>query len=618
MKVKVNPKVFAYGFGLFLLCLVIRLIGIQWGLPNDFRHHALHPDEEVVWSYSQSIEPAKLKFTPGFYNYGTLYLTMERVVTDVISGYGGGPKEKDGSDVHLAIGRFILGGRILSAIAGAMTALLVYLMLIPRTHILGAIMGGLAMGITPGFVVHSRFQTVDVIATCFLAASLYWTLRLIPGRVPQESEETEEPKPLDWAAVKKAAIWAGVFAGLSAGTKYTGVLAIVAFAVTAFVGLSASQREQGIHWKAIGLSAVACFGVFFLVTPGALLEAGQFWRDFQYEMTHTSTGHGMVFAGTAPGFVHHVSNLVIGYGGLLFLLSLFGLGRGLWRRHLWLVGPAALFLIVYFLIGRADVKFLRYTFPLLPVLALGFGWLMGQGHLNGKPKGRGVVLVGMLALAGMGGGFSSTVVLTQAMAGIDPRDSMGETIKKIVPEGMTVGLVSDPWFYSPTIYPEIQAHAPSQSSPRNMDAWRGRMAESEPQVVRYFPENPTERVDWDVRLITELQPDFIVMSSFETEGYALLERARNVPDEYVTEFGRFREFMKLLPEYYQEVDKVNIGNERLSLLSKDAAFIATQGVHDLMYVRPYLWLWKRKVDTPTQSNGSSTTSGQREAPVPTR
>ncbi len=51
----------------FLAALAIRLPGIGWGLKNDLHNQSYHPDEEVIYWASQRVEPAKLKFTPGFY-----------------------------------------------------------------------------------------------------------------------------------------------------------------------------------------------------------------------------------------------------------------------------------------------------------------------------------------------------------------------------------------------------------------------------------------------------------------------------------------------------------------------------------------------------------------------
>ena len=112
---------------IFLGALVIRLVGIDWGLPNNIRAFSLHPDEQVNLIYARQIEPLKFKFTPGFYNYGTLYLTLLRIVSDVVGTYAGG-FDQAGNLTPFGMGQVHLAGRILNSLFGAGLASVTYLM----------------------------------------------------------------------------------------------------------------------------------------------------------------------------------------------------------------------------------------------------------------------------------------------------------------------------------------------------------------------------------------------------------------------------------------------------------------------------------------------------------
>ncbi len=563
-----DPRRTALGWGaaLFAFALLIRWAGIDWGLPNADRHWSLHPDEPVVFAYSQRVEPAKLDFTPGFYNYGTLYLTLNRVAADMVSAYGGGPKQADGSDAWEWVGRVHAAGRAMSAFAGAGLVWVVFALLRRWTNLTGAAFGATALALAPGLVVHSRFQTVDVLATFLLALSLFFALEL----VPRESD----PPPI---APDRAALLAGLFAGLSAGTKYTGVLALVALGAVCL----GTRR-----WRPLALGAGVAAAAFLVTTPGAVLDGGKFWADFGYEMAHTSTGHGLVFAGTAPGFLFHLGNLVLGFGTLLTLLGVVGLVQAVREKAVWAVA-LVLFALVYFLvIGRAEVKFLRYVFPLLPVLAVGFGWWVGKGQARGDLRGKGVVVLGILAVGGLlGGGAGLTAVATQAMSLGDPRDEAGRWLKENA-KGQTVGLVSDPWFMSPTLFPEVGAPRWVPFETRD-SAMR---AATDPRVVRFVPPNPDERFDWDTRLLDE-GPDFVAYSSFDTEGLDRLAGSTNVPAEFRLQIDRFRAFSQRLQAEYD-----------LAQVFPPEALLGPgplSQVHDLMYVRPTLWVWKRKPPSAT-------------------
>ncbi len=587
---RVDRLALLIGAGLFVLSLLIRLAGIGWGLPNDLRNQSLHPDELVVWSFAQRVEPAKGKFTPGFYNYGTFYLTTLRVASDMVRSYGGGPKDDSEAEFWRYIARCHMAGRVLSALAGAATAWVVFLLLHKRTHWVGGLGAGLAVAFAPAHVVHSRFQTVDVLATLFVALSLLFALKLLPP---------EGERPVGKRALSLAA-WAGLFAGLSAGTKYTGILALVALAVVALVRWRAGERRDA--WRPLLVGVGVALLAFLVVTPGALLDSARFMKDFRYEMTHTSTGHGLVFVGTANGFVYHLANLLIGWGPLLTLMGLVGLGRACRRRHGWALALAAFGLAYYLLIGRAEVKFLRYVFPLIPVLAAGFGWLVGQAHVHPQRKWRAVTACGILAVGGfMGGGLMYAVQWTGWMAGEDPRDSAARYLRAPETGVRNVGLVKDPWFWSASIFPDAGTMRPI--GPQAWADFFARMdATSRPRAVLHMSADPMARVDFDERLLTEDKPEAVVASSFEFGDVARLMNVPGLPAEAQAEVDRARTFFRRLDRDYTLVQVFGFGGP---------------AVHDLMYIRPEVRVWKRKSDSTKPSTGSSTTSGSSVGPART-
>lgn len=567
------------GAAVFLFALVIRLVGIGWGLPNDEHWQSLHPDEPIVWIYSQQVNPAQFDFDPGFYNYGTLYLSMLRVATDATQAYGGGPKDRSEKEMWMAIGRYHLAGRAMSAVAGAATAWVVVALLWRRAGLLGAGLGGLALALAPGHTVHSRFQTVDVLSALFVALALLLAVRMV--------EQEGEPKR--WLGIDRYAIGAGAMAGLAAGTKYAGVLVLLGVFVA--VGLATRGRD-GAKPALTMLTALGATGMtFFLTTPGALTHLSTFLRDFRYEMAHTATGHGLVFAGTTSGFVYHLANLSSGMTVLVALAGLIGLGWAAGRREPWALIGLAFAVAYYVLIGRAEVKFFRYVIPLLPVLALGFGWLVSVAHREMGMRGK--LLVGFLVIA-LGGALSSTVRSIHFMTTIDPRVEAARYIREQAPKG-TVGLVSDPWYWSATLYPQV---ALPRSTPFALRDQLMRQA-GPPRVLRYIPAQPEERFDWDTRLLDE-NPDFVVYSSFESADLNRIRRL-NLPG-FQLQVERFNAFMARLEREYEPVRIFGPGGPT---------------IHDLMYVYPSVAVWKRK-DTPTTSTGSSTTSASSGEPASTR
>lgn len=550
-----GPLLFLFAFGL-------RLIAIGWGLPNDLHNQSYHPDEQVIWQVSQRIKPTELDFSPDFYNYGTLYLTTMRIASDVVAGYGGGAVTTGVSPEVAAksywdyMARCHLAGRVLSALFGAGLALIVYLIGKRVMSEFGAVIAGLTSAIAPGLVVHSRFQTVDMLATFLFAVSVYFSVRLLDGAAEW-----------DKAALKLVGL-AGLFAGLSAGTKYTGILALGSVIGACYL----CQRPKPL--RAIALSsALAALG-FFVATPGALFDRAAFIRDFTYELGHTASGHGLVFEGYGSGFAVHLGNLATTLTPLVLVLAIIGLCLALYKRQRWAIVTAISCLLVYIAIGRAEVLFLRYVFPLTVALCLGLGWLAHSAQTVGG-RWRFAVAGVMLVL---GNGLSVAWQWTSAML-LDPRDVMVRYLKD-QGQGKSVGLVSDPWFYSPPFFPD---------STINRGLFKFQQEEMQktanPRVFRYVPEIPDERYDWDTRLL-DAKPDFVAFSSFEAGDPARLARLSNLRPEVALLVSRFNAFHDRLESEYEIVGSSGDMRRRYAI---DALT-----PHDMMYVRPSLYLWKRK------------------------
>ncbi|MFN7171624.1 MAG: ArnT family glycosyltransferase [Fimbriimonadaceae bacterium] len=563
---KLHPWVFPAA--IFGVALLIRLLAINWGLPGETFHFGFHPDEFVNWRYAIEIDPLQLDFDPGFYNYGSLYLFILRLITDFGFWYGNPPNPEDPASLYPFVGSVLLVGRIVSAIAGAWIATLVFLVLRRFSGLFGASLGAAAIIVAPALVVHSRFATPDMLAAALAATSCFFALKLIPTDF-KLGTKIAEPANLRFA------VWAGVFAGLSAGTKYSGVLALVALGAVLIC-------LRPPNWIRLGGLAVGATVLAFLIsTPGALINTQAFLSGVGYELAKSGEGHGLIFVGTAPGWLFHTTNLFTGFGMILVILSVIGLYLGVRSRQVWAIALSAVLIVFFLSIATAEVKFMRYTFPLLFSLAVGFGFLMGEAHQRRKFWSVFIVF-GFLGLGGVfGGGLAASLTNTLHMAGVDPRVETVWFFKRESEDNpnITVGLVADPWFYTAPFYPEVGA-------PRFVpfdDRHSAMLAADNPQVVRYVPENPAERFDWDVRLITELQPDYIVYSSFEFSDLARLQNQRGLSPQVQLQVDRSMEFMRLLNERYE-----------LARTFGEGAPVE----HDMQYIRPYIVIWKKKAQSP--------------------
>jgi len=550
---------------LFLLALILRLFGIGWGLKNDLHNQSYHPDESVVWAYSQGVNPAELKFTPGFYNYGTLYLTTLRVASDMTAVYTGAPDPKNADAVWSYVARCNLAGRIISALSGAATVLFVFLMMRRFLGDMGATAAALVILIAPAHVVHSRFQTVDIFATFLLTVSAYFALRLIPvGK-----EEIDPKKAMKWV------LGAAIFAGLSAGTKYTGVLGLLTLLAVILMCRRPTAIKEGL------IAIVVTLVAFVVATPGVLLETEKFKEGVSFEMAHTAQGHGLVFAETASGYLYHLANLMSGIGATIVWLALAGLAWAAYRKYKWAFALLAFFVPYYLLIGGATDKYMRYTFPLYVAIAAGFGYAVSAGHKKGG-MGSVVVLVGIMGIGGIidSRGLMGAARETSWMMGEDPRDAAARYLKKQADTtpNMLVGLASDPWYWSPPLFPESTCMR-SVPFPQRMQL----MAAAEHPKVTYYVALDGDNHPFDARLIEQTKPDYVAISSLESSFRERLSRKTGLKGEEAAAGEQYSSFMKALAENY-EGDR-SFGDPG-------------DGVEDMQYVQPIVQIWKRKATAP--------------------
>ncbi|MDQ2986378.1 MAG: glycosyltransferase family 39 protein [Armatimonadota bacterium] len=552
-----NPKLTRRGVWiaalvLFLLALGLRLVGIGWGLPNDQRNQSLHPDEQLIYLVGTQTP----YFRPGFYNYGSLYFTAIHFANDAGMSYGWIPV---GDDVPIAetTKAGLKTGRIVSAIAGAATVSIVFATLLLVTGSLGSLIGAFSMLLAPAHVVHSRFQTTDVIATMLIALAAYLLIRAV-----------QSDGSLQWKRISGM----GMVIGLAAGTKYTGILLLIPAAIV-FWKIKADVKQYAM------LLGAAIVG-FLMATPGILLETMAFLRGFTYELGHSAEGHGLVFVDTPPGVVYHFLNSAEAFGMIPMVLGIVGLVWAAAARKPWAIVAASFFVVYFIVIGMAEVKFLRYVFPLLPFLALGLGYLAGRCH-EGRGWKRVITGAAILFVVVGTGATSGAFTLTRLMTMQDTRDESATWIREEAEHDATIGLVSDPWFYTPPFFPDIGLLA--------TDERLGAMAEY-PHIVRYIAPDG-EKKDWDMRLL-ESPPAYIVFSSFE-----FLDHDRLSEPNFVAFIDRMKVMYDFVAMFW-DAEPALAASPKSKVFDRSFLRVLMRErypkTHDMMYIRPTICVFKLK------------------------
>ena len=462
--------------GVLLLALALRVWGLGWGLPSATHYFSYHPDETVVLQKAMGMNAFAGQLLPHFYDYGSLQLYLVNFANSLAFLFGGvNIVVKDLATDWPQWARMYEIGRGLTVMMGVGTVWATYALGARLWDRRAGLLAGLALAIMPLHAQHSHWLTVDVPTTFWGVLSLVWTARFA----------TDDPKPL------RAALWAGVFAGLAAATKYNLALALLPLI------LAATFLRREPVCLAAGLLAAAL--AFLAACPGALLEPVLFRAGLTFEAIHVNNSDDPTFKDTGSGFVFHVArNLDAGLGLPLLLLALIAVGYAAYRRTRGDGLLAAFALPYYILIGLAAVRYARYALPLLPVLALWSGRLLADVSRWAVPAWRRTgVLVGACVLLFT---LCDALWLVGAMATADPRDRALAWMDAHAPPPRRVGFAVTPWFGAPPLDPYFTLPGPGM--------WQ-RVGQSGPWTVLYAGK------DWDVNYLLVKKPEFVLLSEYD-------------------------------------------------------------------------------------------------------
>jgi 4-amino-4-deoxy-L-arabinose transferase-like glycosyltransferase len=440
------------------LAVGLRAVGLEWGLPTAGRDYPYHPDEPVVALATLQIDLAAGRLTPGMYNYGSLCLFLDRLAVDLAAGAGWlGASPASTSPVAHTLSAVILVGRWLSVLLGVLTVAVIAAL---GRRLYGApvgVMAAMLLALAPLHLAQGHYNTVDV------PAAFWTTLCLLAG-----AAALERPNAGIFAA-------AGACAGLAASTKYNAGLVLLApFYALAIIWRDPRWRPQGRFGALVSVPAAA-LAAFLLTTPGVFRDPAAFQRDFFYEVWHSGAGHGLVFVHTPPAWWYHLTrSLPDGLGLPLTLAVVAGVAAAVARRRA-ADGLLLSFILPYcLLIGTAQVKFARYLLPILPALLLLAARLLAEGGWG--PAGKeekeaadrarpprsfllshswivGIRSAATLIVLLWTGGYA--VAMAAVFARPDPRDQAAAWVAGQRREGELVGLLGEPWFYSPPLAPSL-------------------------------------------------------------------------------------------------------------------------------------------------------------------
>lgn len=401
-----------------LIGALLRAWGLDFGLP----HVLAHPDESRV--ARTAVEFLRGDLHPGFFNYPTFFMYV------LGAGYLGmcGFRIAAGEFPSLAVCAaswphawepFFLTGRVLSALAGTLSIVIVYRLgkrlADPETGL------GAAAFLSVAFlhVRDSHFAVTDVAMTALLLAALTALVRA-----------HDAPSLRSFAG-------AGAIAGLAASTKYNAVLLAAAVLVSAFLRW---RDDRGVDAR-VPVFGAAMAAAFVLGSPYAVLDWPTFWRDVSAEAQHLRGGHAIRLD---VGWRYHAMvTLPLGLTLPLFIASLAGAIAMAWRIPARAALLLAFPLAYYAVAGRGHTVFARYMVPVVPFLCITAGFLVSvvaRALATRVPRrSAAVMFVALIVVIGGAAGVKS-VRLDRLLSRTDSRVLAAQWLAANVPEGSSIYL----------------------------------------------------------------------------------------------------------------------------------------------------------------------------------
>ncbi|TKJ28260.1 MAG: hypothetical protein CEE40_11845, partial [Chloroflexi bacterium B3_Chlor] len=400
---------------LFLLAFAMRAWGTRFGLPE----YVYHPDEHAIVERAATILRTG-DYSPHWFNYPTAYIYIQALtyipyfLISAARGFG------DTIPSTAPYG-FYFAGRLMTALIGALT--------VPLVYVLGKRMFDRRIGLVASLMlsfsllhtVHSHYVTTDVPMAFFVTLSLLFC-----------------HMSMDKVGLKYAVL-AGLFAGLATSTKYPGLVAVLPLLLVQV--LTARWGEWSSLRQRLGVSLGAFVGGFLVGTPYALLELNTFLNSLASVLSH--------YSASQPGFEGSASG--IWYVGQMLrsadvVMAAIGLGGIVWalvrhtRRDLLLLS----FVIPYYLLLSVwRIRFERHLVALLPFLAIlagrflveGISWLVTKWSAARKGEVPLLACVTALAIAMPARGILD---FDRALAQRDHRTFAAEWVNAHVPAGSKI------------------------------------------------------------------------------------------------------------------------------------------------------------------------------------
>jgi 4-amino-4-deoxy-L-arabinose transferase-like glycosyltransferase len=499
---RINKKVLSYLLlGLILLNgLLLRVGGLNWGIPRAPYWKAYHPDESVAFTTLIKMSASEDGLNPHYFVNPTLHYYLIGMLWWAAQTIDFVPSAREIMDeaptvtldhVH----RIWLLARSLSVVLGVLTIWLTYLL--GREFFKNeayALTGAWLAAVMPTMVIQSHYLTVDGPVGFWFLAALWLIIKAFKD--------------------KRLWVWAvaGLVSGLAMATKYNALVGVVSVFSVLLIRQK-MNREDRIEKAPIKvpLFAGCLIAGFLLGCPYSVLSFSEWRGGINSLLTYNDFATDWLY----PWL--YTSRHSLGWPGwILFLASLPALVIKPDKNGLILAAGIIPYLLIY---GYKASPFMRHMVLLVPLMVLVIIYAAEKAGRYFKHRSFSLITV-VLVLMASSYALANSLAWVKVMSGQDPREEAVEYIKQGVPLDSVIGLAGRLWFYTPPL-DESQYHL--------------------------------LRLDYDPAKLEYFHPPLIIVSEYESKQYAFCRVAPEVRDEFfkdLKEDYRASRVFKRIPQYW--------------------------------------------------------------------
>jgi len=418
------------GYAVLLIILLIGGVARLWGIDFGLPHTMCRPDES--WLLSISFRFGSGDLNPHFFIYPTLYMYLCFCLYIIYFIFGLISGQFTSVSDLLAIycldpSILYIINRCLSAFTGIITIFVVYRIAKSWFEEKTALVAAFFLSLAFLHVRDSHFAITDITMTLFIMCSFLYIIKCRHS-----------------TGIKNY-VFAGIFAGLAASTKYAGIILLGPMALVHIFNMA---DERPVRWsnlidRRVVLFCTSMIIAFLAGTPFALLDYPAFLGGLMYDVNHLKEGGVEALVVLERGWLRHSKyTLPYGLGWSLFCASLAGIAI-LMKLDVRKALVLCAFPLLYFIpAGRGLYVTVRYMIPLIPFFCLTGAIfvvaacdVLTRKNKNHRLKNSVTVIVAALVISPS---LYSVVQFDRLISQKDNRLIANEWVNKNIPEGTSI------------------------------------------------------------------------------------------------------------------------------------------------------------------------------------